>query len=190
MTEPVRLNVGGQLFVTSRATLEAHGDNLLTRMFDSRLPALRLDGALFVDRDPALFGHVLNLLRGCALPADVPLDALQQELDYYCIPPPRFEVEAKNEPLSLVERAALYVNRHPWPALRLDNHPVLAIGHAGQVVALDRSERGARALERVLASEQVEALLDALEQGRGNRIGLQARDFGPFTFWHTTTLLG
>lgn len=177
MTQPVRLNVGGQLFVTSCATLGAHGDNLLTRMLDSRVPALRLDGALFVDRDPALFGHVLNLLRGCALPDDVPLDALQQELDYYCIPPPRFEVKAKKESLSLVERAVLYVNSHSWPALRLDNLPVLAIGHAGQVV-------------RVLASEQVEALLDALEQGRGNRVSLQAQDFGPFTFWHTTTLLG
>lgn len=64
---PVRFNVGGTYFTTSLHTLRAAPDSFLGRMFaeDSAFDAPVVDetGAVFLDRDPELFGYVLDYLR-------------------------------------------------------------------------------------------------------------------------------
>ena len=56
--ELVRLNVGGRLLTTTRTTLTSEPDSVLGRMFDpaSPLPPARMiDGAFFIDANPAIF---------------------------------------------------------------------------------------------------------------------------------------
>ena len=64
---PVRLNVGGTLFITSMDTLLSQGDNMLSAMAKHPNPAQEVDGALFIDRDPTVFQWILNYLRGSAI---------------------------------------------------------------------------------------------------------------------------
>ncbi len=69
----VHLNVGGTRFVMLRSTLAKYPDSMLGRMFSAdwkNRPALMLDGAVFVDRSPRLFEHVLEALRGSSSPAN------------------------------------------------------------------------------------------------------------------------
>ena len=56
--EVVTLNVGGRLFTTTRTTLTSEPHSVLGRMFDptSPLPPARtIDGAYFIDANPAIF---------------------------------------------------------------------------------------------------------------------------------------
>ena len=58
MGEVVTLNVGGRMFTTTRTTLTSEPDSVLARMFDpaSPLPPARMiDGAFFIDANPAIF---------------------------------------------------------------------------------------------------------------------------------------
>ena len=58
------LNVGGRLFTTTRTTLTSEPDSVLARMFDpaSPLPPARMiDGAFFIDANPAIFEVGQNL---------------------------------------------------------------------------------------------------------------------------------
>ena len=62
----IKLNVGGTMFETSRATLSQVPDSLLGRMFDpdSSLPPARLqDGAFLIDSSPGSFPVILHWLR-------------------------------------------------------------------------------------------------------------------------------
>jgi hypothetical protein len=64
--EWLKLNVGGEAFKTTRATLTSHPDSSLARMFqrDAALPpAIMEDGVYQVDACPRAFGVVLNWLR-------------------------------------------------------------------------------------------------------------------------------
>jgi len=67
MTDWIKLNVGGKIFETSRATLTSHQDSSLARMFEpnSNLPpATRTsEGVYLVDACPVGFSVVLNWLR-------------------------------------------------------------------------------------------------------------------------------
>ena len=67
MTDWIKLNVGGKIFETSRATLTSHQDSSLARMFEpnSNLPPATLtsDGVYLVDACPVGFSVVLNWLR-------------------------------------------------------------------------------------------------------------------------------
>ena len=71
----VKLNVGGQLFYTTRTTLlNREPCSMLAKMFD---PASRLqpgttdsDGAYLIDRDPKYFRPLLNYLRDGELVID------------------------------------------------------------------------------------------------------------------------
>mmetsp|Transcript_10527 Transcript_10527/g.23171 ORF Transcript_10527/g.23171 Transcript_10527/m.23171 type:complete len:952 (+) Transcript_10527:63-2918(+) len=59
----VELNVGGQRFTTSRATLERYPGTPLSSLLDEGPDE---DGAYFLDRDGRLFVYILNFLRdGC-----------------------------------------------------------------------------------------------------------------------------
>lgn len=62
--EKVKLNVGGQIFVTSITTLTKDPDSLLSRMFGPNGTAVpEADGSYFIDRDGTYFRYVLNYLR-------------------------------------------------------------------------------------------------------------------------------
>jgi hypothetical protein len=86
----VKLNVGGQLFVTTRATLMSDPcSKLASAKFDpeSLHPAKEHDGGFFLDRDPITFRYVLNYLRNdCKLVSDIPDDLLKDvraDADYF-----------------------------------------------------------------------------------------------------------
>ncbi|KAL6899605.1 hypothetical protein ACP4OV_006263 [Aristida adscensionis] len=91
----VRLNVGGRVFETTAATLASAGrDTMLGAMLDASWNAGN-DGAAacggggvpeyFIDRDPACFAALLDLLRTgeLHLPPGVPEGALHREALYY-----------------------------------------------------------------------------------------------------------
>ena len=62
----IKLNVGGVMFETSRATLTQVPDSLLGKMFDpdSSLPPARMqDGAFLIDFSPSSFPVILHWLR-------------------------------------------------------------------------------------------------------------------------------
>ncbi|CAM9752186.1 unnamed protein product, partial [Heterosigma akashiwo] len=65
----VRLNVGGSKFTTSKTTLTAQPDSMLSRMFSGKHPIIvDGDGSYFIDRDGSCFQHILNYLRDGSLP--------------------------------------------------------------------------------------------------------------------------
>lgn len=74
-TDWVKLNVGGQLFYTSRTTLlNSDPESMLARMFspNSNLHPSCIDsnGAYLIDRDPRYFSPLLNYLRSGSLILD------------------------------------------------------------------------------------------------------------------------
>jgi hypothetical protein len=92
----VRLNIGGQVFATTRATLENGGGGgqptyFSALMSDAHRHALdRGTNAMFVDRDPTHFRHVLNYLRDGVVPLERLDDAQQlteilREAQFYAI---------------------------------------------------------------------------------------------------------
>jgi hypothetical protein len=90
MDDIVKLNVGGQLFVTTRATLCAEAGSMLAAKFDPEskfAPPKKIEGAVFLDRDPITFRYVLSYLRhGCQLVLGIPDDLVQAvyvEADYF-----------------------------------------------------------------------------------------------------------
>jgi len=85
----VRLNVGGQIFVTTYSTL-TRTKSMLARMFSGLFPLEKeSDGTYFIDRDPAVFSHILNYLRDGSIfvkGMDANLkQALLREAKYYQI---------------------------------------------------------------------------------------------------------
>jgi hypothetical protein len=90
MDDIIKLNVGGRLFATSRATLCAEAGSMLAAKFDPAsnfAPPKELDGGVFLDRDPITFRYVLYYLRnGCQVVFDIPDDlvkAVGAEADYF-----------------------------------------------------------------------------------------------------------
>ncbi|OEU17886.1 POZ domain-containing protein [Fragilariopsis cylindrus CCMP1102] len=92
----IRLNVGGQHFITTRATLCAVEGSLLACMFclDSNFaPPIENEGKeVFLDRNPIAFGSILDYLRdGCRVMVDLPsnnneealLQRLRTDADYF-----------------------------------------------------------------------------------------------------------
>ena len=77
----IKINIGGILFYSSRETLEKYDC-----FFNHILQHENVD-ALFVDRDPTYFRHVLNYMRGSTyLPNDIcELQQLKEEADFYCL---------------------------------------------------------------------------------------------------------
>ncbi|XP_077987505.1 BTB/POZ domain-containing protein KCTD6-like [Glandiceps talaboti] len=87
--ECVNLNVGGQMYTTSRSTLTRFPESMLGAMFSDRMPTKRDDrGNYVIDGDGKLFRYVLNFLRRSklTLPDDFKeLDMLADEADFYQI---------------------------------------------------------------------------------------------------------
>ncbi len=60
----VKLDVGGQKYVTSKVTLTSDPDSLLAAMFSGVHPIkCEEDGSYFIDRDGTYFRYILNYLR-------------------------------------------------------------------------------------------------------------------------------
>ena len=89
--EVIRLNVGGKVFLTTRATLCAEPGSMLATLFDGDSPFEGPDqlddGSYFLDRPHHAFEYVLNYLR-CSLkllkaPPKKILPQLRNDADYY-----------------------------------------------------------------------------------------------------------
>ncbi|XP_053613493.1 BTB/POZ domain-containing protein KCTD3 [Plodia interpunctella] len=87
--EIVNLNVGGTRFATSWHTLTWVPDTFFTALLSGRIPTVRDEtGAIFIDRDPNLFGLILNFLRMHDIDLNnVNIRALRHECDYFGITP-------------------------------------------------------------------------------------------------------
>ncbi|CAK1550473.1 unnamed protein product [Leptosia nina] len=87
--EIVNLNIGGTRFATSWHTLTWVPDTFFTALLSGRIPTVRDDtGAIFIDRDPNLFGLILNFLRTRDIDLNnVNIRALRHECDYFGITP-------------------------------------------------------------------------------------------------------
>ena len=62
----IKLNVGGETFLTTRSTLTSYPNSTLSKMFDPESglpPAYSEDGVYFLDSDPDCFNVILNWLR-------------------------------------------------------------------------------------------------------------------------------
>jgi len=86
--EWVRLNVGGRVFLTSRATLAKDPQSFLARIAsqDTELGSDKDEsGALLIDRDPQYFSPVLNFLRHGKVHLDrnVLEEAVLEEAEFY-----------------------------------------------------------------------------------------------------------
>ncbi|CAG9789397.1 unnamed protein product [Diatraea saccharalis] len=87
--EIVNLNVGGTRFSTSWHTLTWVPDTFFTALLSGRIPTVRDEtGAIFIDRDPQLFGLILNFLRTRDIDLNnVNIRSLRHECDYFGITP-------------------------------------------------------------------------------------------------------
>ena len=88
MDKWIKLNVGGQQFVTSKSTLEKEPESMICRMVFGELPSLKDEnGAILIDRSPKYFDAILNYLRmgEIQLDHDVNVEALIQEAKFYGI---------------------------------------------------------------------------------------------------------
>lgn len=76
-------------FSTSRQTLTSLPDTFFTALLSGRISSLRDDsGAIFIDRDPTLFGIILNYLRTRDIDIkQCDLRILRHEAEYYNISP-------------------------------------------------------------------------------------------------------
>lgn len=97
----VALSVGGQRFVTTRATLQRVPDTYFSTLLSGRFQARTDDGgALFIDRSAAGFALLLEWLRCGAMPATREArTALLEEADYFGVAPliEQLEVRARRE---------------------------------------------------------------------------------------------
>ncbi|KAK9826636.1 hypothetical protein WJX74_007200 [Apatococcus lobatus] len=59
----ITLNVGGKTFLTSRQTIEREPDSMLARLCLGDLGSHKVDGGVFIDRNPELFSYILDWLR-------------------------------------------------------------------------------------------------------------------------------
>uniref|UniRef100_A0A1B0D3S3 Uncharacterized protein n=1 Tax=Phlebotomus papatasi TaxID=29031 RepID=A0A1B0D3S3_PHLPP len=104
----VHLNVGGTKFATSRQTLTWIPDTFFTALLSGRIASLRDDtGAIFIDRDPSLFGFVLNYLR--TREVDIrnhDIRMLRHEAEYYNISPLDFTPPVSTSTSSLAKNPA------------------------------------------------------------------------------------
>jgi len=96
----IRLNVGGQIFTTTRMTLTSVPESVLGRMFDTNSPfppARVLDGAFFVDSNAEVFSVILDYLRykTVIIPPGIPPRALQEQARYFGLDELIQEIETK-----------------------------------------------------------------------------------------------
>lgn len=99
----IKLNVGGEIYTTTRSTLCKYPNSMLGAMFNGSMsPSLDENGCFFIDRDGELFKYILNYLRSSrlSLPQGFKdLDQLFAEADFYQITPLLETVEELRAPV-------------------------------------------------------------------------------------------
>ena len=55
--------MGGKEFTVDRKTLTQVSGSMLSAQFSGNIPKKTEDNKIFLDRDPEIFGHMLNYLR-------------------------------------------------------------------------------------------------------------------------------
>lgn len=96
MSQRIKLNVGGQLFTTTKETL------IQSAYFEALLNRWPPEEEIFIDRSPHIFKHVLSLLRD---PTYTYPMKYASELNFYGI-----DAEVATDPLSIINKniAELY----------------------------------------------------------------------------------
>jgi len=102
-SDVVSLNVGGKVFTTTVVTLRKEKDSMLAAMFSGRYKiSTDKTGAYFIDRDGALFHHILTYLRTGTLPIDlstVETRRLRTEADFYGLASLQMLLDAEQRPV-------------------------------------------------------------------------------------------
>ena len=158
----VRLNVGGEIFTSSRSTLQAVPSSLLGKMFEDESPYGVLpvdeDGNIFLDRDPEAFRWVLNFLRNRGVAAKPPetdsmLARVRDEADYFGL----------TDMVRALDKAALARKREAQAArsdAQAHNATLIQItGYLQQLVSNTNSVREATEL----AAENIGEVKEAIE---------------------------
>jgi len=83
----IKLDIGGTIFAITRSKL-LKGDTFFTAMFAGRFNIKQEDdGSYFIDRDPLVFRHILNFLRGQEIELrklnEDEIQLLIEDADYY-----------------------------------------------------------------------------------------------------------
>lgn len=86
-SKKIKLNVGGQKFVTTLTSLTLWKDSMLASMFSGRYTLEKdEDGCYFIDRSGKLFSYILDYLRSGYLSAEVTgglLEDIEKEATYF-----------------------------------------------------------------------------------------------------------
>ena len=101
----IRLNVGGVLFTTTKATLCRYPNSMLGAMFNGSMSTYKDENGYFIDRNGAMFGHILDFLRSShlALPEGFRhLDQLAVEADFFQIEPMIFAIQEHRKKLTKI----------------------------------------------------------------------------------------
>lgn len=103
--ERVTLNVGGQLFTTTLATLRSFGNETTLGALSLKEGIENQSDPVFLDRDPVLFQHVLNCMRHrrvfSARQLELSSNIWELELAYYGLPTEKKE-KPKKRPIDVV----------------------------------------------------------------------------------------
>ncbi|KAK4872904.1 hypothetical protein RN001_014933, partial [Aquatica leii] len=91
-TAPVHIDVGGTIYTSSLETLTRYPESRLAKLFNGSIPIVldSLKQHYFIDRDGAMFRHILNFMRNSRLliPENFSdLDLLLEEARYFDIGP-------------------------------------------------------------------------------------------------------
>lgn len=94
MAHTIKLNIGGSIMETTMETLRNRPDTGLSFMFsekNTKMLKTQNDGSIFIDADPNIFSHILQLYRTPKLspmvvPEGISKEEWYQELDRWCIP--------------------------------------------------------------------------------------------------------
>ncbi|KAK5639767.1 hypothetical protein RI129_010578 [Pyrocoelia pectoralis] len=91
-TAPVHIDVGGTIYTSSLETLTKYPESRLAKLFNGSIPIVldSLKQHYFIDRDGAMFRHILNFMRNSRLliPENFSdLDLLLEEARYFDIAP-------------------------------------------------------------------------------------------------------
>lgn len=136
----VKLNVGGQLFVTTQATLE-NFPSMLSTLCQHSHPASLIDGYLFIDRDPSSFRWILNYLRGShILPprASTEMSLLFEEASYFAVDGLLARLQHVLQP-AFTKGVHISVRETKFTILEVEDNGYLAT-RGGQKYRLDSSE--------------------------------------------------
>ena len=118
----VKLNVGGQHFITSVQTLRKDPNSMLAAMFSGKFdPKPSEDGSFFIDRDGTHFRFILNYLRDGVLilpEGATALKQLQQEAEFYQIQGILDELKPTVQPAKPFEESEILTSEEHQQSLK------------------------------------------------------------------------